>query len=273
MSTGRLTLLGTGSSGGVPRIGNDWGDCDPNEPRNRRLRCSVLVETRPAEADWDGEEVTRILIDASPDIREQLLRADVARLDGVVYSHDHADQTHGTDDLRVVAFNRRARVPVWMDEPTAETLVSKFRYCFEGSGGYPAILDLMPFIRPPEPFGVDGRGGAIELQPIVQQHGAITSLGFRIGPVAYCNDVSDLAKDSLALLEGIEVFIVDALRYAPHPSHAHLERALTWARQLGARRTILTNLHIDMDYQTLRAELPAGVEPAYDGLSLEFRHG
>lgn len=261
----RVTLLGTGSSGGVPRIGDDWGVCDPEEPRNRRRRCSILVE-RVREG---AERPTRVLIDTSPDLREQLLDVGVAELDGVVYTHDHADQSHGIDDLRPVAYRTGRRLPVYLDSETAATLTTKFDYCFRGRGGYPPILDIQQFIREGVPFAVDGPGGPIQLLPLRQEHGAITSLGFRIQNLAYCNDVSDLPAESLAALEGVHTFIVDALRRTPHVSHSHLEQSLAWARQIGATETVITNLHIDMDYRSLLRELPPSVVPAYDGMVLD----
>ncbi len=261
----RLTLLGTGSSGGVPRIGNDWGVCDPAEPRNRRMRCSVLVELLAVAAP----RPTRVLIDTAPDFREQMLMVGIDALDGLVYTHDHADQTHGIDDVRVIALRMRRQLACYMDSPTHETLTAKFRYCFEGQGAYPPILDLQPLIEPGKAFAVYGPGGEIALLPVAQAHGSIRSLGFRIGPIVYANDVSDLCPAAINAYKGAEVFIVDALRYKPHPTHAHLDKALEWAREVGAARTVLTNLHVDMDYHTLRAELPDGVEAGYDGMIIE----
>ncbi|MCI4645689.1 MAG: MBL fold metallo-hydrolase [Hyphomonadaceae bacterium] len=261
----RMTLLGTGSSGGVPRIGDDWGVCDPNEPRNRRLRCSALVE----RFNGESSRPTRVLIDTAPDLREQFLAAGILELDGVVYTHDHADQSHGIDDLRPVAYQMGQRLPVYLDAQTAATLVRKFDYCFEGRGGYRPILEAQPPIREGEPFQVEGPGGPIQILPLRQVHGMITSLGFRIGDMAYCNDVSDLSPESLESLEGVHTFIIDALRRTPHVSHAHLAQSLSWAEQIGAAHTVLTNLHIDMDYRALLAELPDGAEPAYDGIVLE----
>ena len=262
----RATLLGTGSSGGVPRIGNDWGVCDPNEPRNRRRRCSLLVERIAQDRD---EAPTRFLIDTAPDLREQLLDAGISALDAVVFTHDHADQTHGFDDLRVVAYRMRQRLPVYMDAPTAETLVAKFNYAFEGKGGYPSIVDRQAFIEPGKAFAVDGASGAIECLPLELVHGSIRSLGFRMGRLAYCNDVNMIPEDSLALLHGLDVLIIDALRYTPHPSHAHLEQTLQWIEHLQPKQAVLTNLHVDMDYQTLCAELPAGIVPGFDGMQVE----
>jgi len=257
----KATILGCGSSGGVPRIGNHWGDCDPNEPRNRRTRCSLLVE--------HGR--TAVLVDTSPDMRQQLLRTSVDWLDGVVMTHDHADQTHGLDDLRGFLINRRRRIDVYMDTATEMTLMSRFGYCFatpEGSQ-YPPIANAHS-IKPLHPFKIAGEGGPIEILPFVQHHGDVHSLGFRFGSLAYSSDVVGLPEESFAALEGVKFWIVDALRYRPHPTHAHLDLTLEWIARLKPERAVLTNLHIDMDYQTLRRTLPAGVEPAYDGLEIEF---
>lgn len=262
----RFTLLGTGSSGGVPRVGGDWGACDPNEPKNRRLRCSALVEAwDPARPDAQ----TTILIDTSPDLREQLLQAEVQKLDALVFTHDHADQTHGIDDVRALAIRNRARIICYMDEPTSETLVPKFRYVFEGEGGYPAICDLQPKIAAFQAFSASGAGGEIEFLPLDQEHGYIRSLGFRIADMAYCNDLNALPEETMTRLQGLDLLMIDALRYTPHPSHAHLDRTLEWIEQLQPKRAVLTNLHVDLDYATLIKELPAGVEPAYDGWSYE----
>ena len=263
----RLTFLGTGSSGGVPRVGNDWGDCDPKNPRNRRRRCSVLVDIGPKD---DPDNCTRLLIDSAPDLREQLLDAEVKHLDALIYTHDHADQSHGIDDVRALALHMRRTIPTFMDHRTAETLTSRFEYCFEGKGGYPAILDLQPFIDAGTRFTVKGRGPDVSLLPLEQLHGRIISLGFRIGDLAYCNDLHDIPEESLAELAGVETLILDALRYTPHPSHAHLERALEWIEQIQPRQAWLTNLHVDMDYETLCHELPAHIRPAYDGLCIDF---
>ena len=218
----RFTFLGTGSSGGVPRIGNDWGACDPDELKNRRSRCSALLEY----FSDSGGAPTRILIDTSPDMREQLLRTDVGRIDAVVYTHEHADQTGGIDDLRVLALRQRQRIPVYMDERTAEALLKRAAYCFEGAGDYPPILDVQPYLVPGQPVSIPGPSGSIEMQPILQFHGRINSLGFRIGDFAYCNDLNDLPEESLQALRGVRTFVVDALRYSMHPSHANVDQAL-----------------------------------------------
>lgn len=268
MSARRLkfTLLGTGSSGGVPRVGGDWGACDPNEPKNRRTRCSALVEV------WDESTpgaVTTVLIDTSPDMREQLLAAQVTRLDAVVFTHDHADQTHGIDDVRALAIRNRAQVKAYMDVPTSRTLVPKFNYVFNGENGYPAIYDVQPYLTPFKPFSVSGAGGPLGLIPLDQEHGYIRSLGFRIGDIAYCNDLNGFPDETLEALKGLDLLMIDALRYTPHPSHAHLEQTLEWVEKLRPRTTVLTNLHIDLDYKTLLEELPDRVFPGFDGWAYE----
>lgn len=257
----KATILGCGSSGGVPRIGGGWGACDPNEPRNRRSRCSLLVE----------QAKTRVLVDTSPDLREQLLRAGAGTLDAVLYTHDHADQTHGIDDLRVIAGNMHRRIDAYMDARTAQTITSRFGYCFKTPPGsaYPPILNLKP-LAPFVPVRIDGGGDALEVLPFDQAHGDISSLGFRFGPLAYSSDVSDLPEASFEALRGVECWILDALRYRPHPTHIHVERALEWIARVGPKRAILTNLHTDLDYRTLARELPAGVEPAHDGMVIEL---
>ena len=260
----RFTLLGTGSSGGVPRVGNDWGACDPLEPRNRRRRCSALVDIFEAETPSD---MTRILIDTSPDMREQLLEADVAHLDAILFTHDHADQTHGIDDVRALAIRRRRQIATYMDAGTRKTLLPKFRYCFEGWGGYPPILDLQPELKSYHAIELTGQGGGVSALPLDQAHGQIRSLGYRFGPLAYCNDVNEIPDETLSRLRGLDILILDALRYTPHPTHAHLEQSLEWIAQLKPKRAVLTNLHVDLDYQTLSNELPSGVEVGYDGWS------
>jgi len=274
----RVTILGCGSSGGVPRPGGedgagDWGLCDPAEPKNRRLRCSILLERADAEAGFARGAVTSVLVDCSPDMRTQMLAARVARLDAVLITHDHADQTHGIDDLRPFAIRERRRMPVWLDRATSGALLSRFAYCFEQPAGswYPPILEERPIPPCGETFDVDGPAGSISVMAFQQHHGGVDSLGFRIGPVAYSSDVVDLPEESFRLLEGVETWIVDALRLEPHGSHAHLEKTLSWIERVRPKRAILTNLHVTMDYRALTEMLPTGVEPAYDGLSFEVR--
>lgn len=269
-ATLRVTLLGTGSSGGVPRVDGDWGACDPAEPKNRRTRCSLLVER--FDGAHDPARATVVLIDTSPDLREQLLRAGVKRCDGVLYTHDHADQTHGIDDLRVLCYRMRRRIPAWLDAPTRESLFRRFGYIFETPPGshYPAILEARDMPAPGGEVVIEGPGGPISFAPLAQEHGEIASLGFRFGPVAYCNDANSLPAETLAACEGAGLFIVDALRPAPHPSHAHLDLSLSWIARVKPARAVLTNMHIDMDYATLVETLPPGVEPGYDGWSAMF---
>jgi phosphoribosyl 1,2-cyclic phosphate phosphodiesterase len=254
-----FTILGCGSSGGVPRIGNQWGDCDPANPKNRRTRCSLLVERQSS----DG--ITRVLIDTSPDMREQLLRTGVASLDAVIYTHNHADHVHGIDDLRQIVIHNRRRLPVWADPPTQESLFARFGYAFVQPAGssYPPICDMHTIKGP---FTISGQGGEIELIPVRVEHGDIEALGFRIADVCYLPDVSAIPHDALSQLADLDVWILDALRRKPHPSHFHLERALDWIARLRPRRAILTNMHNDLDHADVEAETPDNVSAAYDGM-------
>jgi phosphoribosyl 1,2-cyclic phosphate phosphodiesterase len=260
-----FTILGCGSSGGVPRADGSWGACDPANPLNRRTRCSLLVR-RVGEG---AERETTVLVDTSPDLARQTSAAGARRLDAVLMTHDHADQAHGIDDIRAFATRQRRRVPFWMDDDTGQTLTRRFSYVFEGAGGYPAIAEPLRLPGHGEPWDIDGPSGPIPVLSFDQDHGPVRSNGFRFGDVAYSSDLVDLPDESLEMLTGLEVWIVDALRYTPHPTHAHLARTLDWIAQVRPRRAILTNLHIDMDYETLRAELPEGVEPAHDGFRFE----
>lgn len=266
MSAGRLQIriLGCGSSGGVPRIGNDWGACDPSEPRNRRSRCSILIR------HWGpgAAEPTLVLVDTSPDMRDQLLAARVDRLDAVLLTHEHADQCHGIDDLRALVIRHRRRMPVHMNQSTAGAVLRRFDYCFEGAKGYPAILEGRVDLEEGQAVRIGGPGGEVEILVLAQDHG-IPSIGFRIGTFAYCNDVVRLPEETLERLGGLDTLVLDALRYTPHPTHATVGQALEWIERLKPRRAWLTNLHVDLDYAKLRAELPEGVAPAYDGLELE----
>ncbi len=255
------TILGCGTSGGVPRIGNQWGACDPANPKNRRRRCALLVERK-------GEGgVTRVLVDTPPDLREQLIETEVGLLDGVLYTHDHADHVHGIDDLRIVSYNGRKRVDVYFDPCVGETLRRRFAYCFEQPAGseYPPVL-FGHDIHPGKPVRIDGAGGVIEAIPFLQTHGSTNSLGFRFDGIAYSPDVSDFPDSALGHLENLNVWILDALRYTGHPSHLTVDQALSWVRRLKPKRAILTHMHVDLDYESLKGELPEGVEPAYDGM-------
>ena len=258
-----LTILGSGSSAGVPRPALGWGACDPNNPKNRRRRCSLLVEKS------GGTGVTRALIDTSPDLREQLIDAKVDHLEAVFLTHEHADQTHGIDDLRSVVLHQRKRIPVYLNKSTAKDIASRFAYCFEQSPGsdYPAILSRQS-IEAGGTQTIDGKGGAVALTAFLLQHGNIPALGYRIANAAYTPDLNDIPKESYGALENLDLWIVDALRYAPHPSHFSLDDALSWIGRFKPRRAVLTNLHSDLDYETLRTKLPDGVVAAYDGMQL-----
>jgi phosphoribosyl 1,2-cyclic phosphate phosphodiesterase len=257
-----FTILGCGSSGGVPRLGGLWGDCDPNNPKNRRRRCSLLVE-RVTEAG-----TTTVLIDTSPDMREQLLNAGIGNLDAVLFTHGHADHVHGIDDLRQIVFNRKERLAVWADGPTQERLYSGFGYAFTQPQGspYPPILNMHTIDE--DDVTIDGAGGAITFKPFKVDHGAIDALGFRINSFAYLPDVSKIYEAAWSALEGLDILVVDALRPTPHPTHAHLEQTLEWINDLRPKHAVLTNMHIDLDYQTVLDETPEHVVPAYDGLRL-----
>lgn len=263
-ATLRFTILGCGSSGGVPRIGGDWGDCDPANPKNRRRRCSLLVER------VTDHGVTRVLIDTSPDMREQLLSAGIGTLDAVVFTHSHADHTHGIDDLRQIVFNRRGRLPVWADLPTQTALRDRFTYAFEQLPGssYPPILDMNLIDGP---VTVPGAGGDLVLHPFLANHGGMDALGFRIGGVAYLPDAVSIPDAGWSMLDGLEVWIVDALRRKPHPTHAHLALTLDWIARAKPARAVLTNMHNDLDYQTLADETPDHITPAFDGMVIEVK--
>ncbi len=258
-----FTILGCGSSGGVPRLGGHWGDCDPNNPKNRRTRCSLLIER-----ETDAGKTT-ILIDTSPDMRQQLLREDVGRLDAVVYTHPHADHVHGIDDLRMIVFNMKTRVPVWADGSTQDSLLSSFSYAFvqpQGSS-YPPILDLFTIDGD---ITIDGAGGAITLTPIKVEHGSIHALGFRVNDVVYMPDVSDIPQSGWDQLTNMKCWILDSLRRTPHPTHAHFERALEWIARAQPETAVLTNMHIDLDYEAVAAETDDHISPAFDGKRLTF---
>ena len=255
-------ILGCGSSGGVPRLDGNWGDCDPNNPKNRRTRCSLLVQQKAEQG------VTSILVDTSPDMRAQLIDAGVTWLDAIFYTHDHADQTHGIDDVRAMVYAKRKRIEVYMDAATSKTLTNRFGYCFAQDEGslYPAILHDNRISTPYQEITVTGEGGTIAAMPFRQIHGTIDSLGFRFGNTAYSSDISELPEESYAMLEGLDCWIIDALRRDPHPTHFHLDKALAEIERFKPKQAILTNLHIDMDYRQLCNELPKNVIPAFDGL-------
>ncbi len=259
-----FTILGCGSSGGVPRVAQGWGACDPANPRNLRRRCSAMIER-------DGPDgKTIVLIDTSPDLRWQLIDAGVSRLDAVLMTHPHADHTHGIDDLRPLVIAMRRHIEVYMDAQTSADVSQKFEYIFKTPPGssYPPIAREHR-IAAGELCELTGPGGPIAATPFEVDHGDIAALGFRIGGLAYTPDLIDIPEQSLEHLENLDVWVIDALRYALHPSHLSLDQALGWIERLKPRRAILTNLHTDLDYATLAARLPANVVPAYDGMRIE----
>ena len=259
----RFTILGCGSSGGVPRLGGHWGNCDPSNPRNRRRRCSMLVE----RITPDGR--TRVLVDTSPDMRQQLLDAGVGQLDGVVWTHAHADHVHGIDDLRMIVINQRRMLDIWADDATWADLSTRFAYAFQTPPGssYPPILSRHSLSGPVK---VEGAGGPISLHPIRVGHGEIEALGLRIGGLAYMPDVNVIPPDAQALLSDLDVWVLDALRRTPHPSHLSLSESLAWIDRMKPRRGVLTNMHLDLDYATVMAETPETVVPAHDGMTIEL---
>ena len=244
--------MGCGTSGGVPRIGGIWGDCDPAEPRNRRRRCSILVRSQGVN----------VVVDTTPDFREQCLDAELDRLNAVLYTHEHSDHVNGIDDLRAFMAMSRARVPAYGDARTMALLAQRFDYIFEGSDGYPPICDGRVIDGP---FDVDG----LPVTPFRQQHGNIETLGYRFGNLAYSTDLNGLTEEARDNLQDLDVWIVDALRPEPHPTHTHLEQTLSWIKELKPRRAILTHMTWQMDYRSLCETLPDGVEPGYDGMTLQ----
>ncbi|MGB1547012.1 MAG: MBL fold metallo-hydrolase [Alphaproteobacteria bacterium] len=253
----QAVILGCGGSGGVPLIGDDWGVCDPKNPKNRRRRASILVR--------EGE--TTLLVDTSPDLREQLLAAGVDRLDGVLFTHAHADHVHGIDDLRPVNRRMQAWIPIYADPETLSTIEARFGYVLEK---IPAEYGFFKPCLTPNLINGPFRIGNIEILPFEQNHGfGRTSLGFRFGDIAYSTDVVELPEAAFDALRGVKVWIVDCLRDKAHPTHSHLERTLGWIERVKPERAVLTHMNQYLDYETLAGKLPEGVEPAYDGLILE----
>jgi Metal-dependent hydrolases of the beta-lactamase superfamily I len=253
----KLRILGCGTSSGVPRIGNDWGACDPAEPRNRRTRVSILVE----------HDDRRILVDTGPDMRQQLLDADVRDVDAVLWTHDHADHCHGIDDLRQLFHARGTPLLGYARSHTLATLHERFAYIFQGKGGYPPVVSAHEL---PDRLDV----GGITVTIVDQPHGDIVSAGIRFDiankSIGYSTDFNMLTGDMLNLFQGIDVWVVDALRRRPHPTHPHLDQALEWIAAVRPKRAILTHMDQSMDYASLCRELPPGVEPGYDGLEVRL---
>lgn len=251
----KVTILGCGSSMGVPLVGGQWGDCDPNEPRNRRLRASILVEEGP----------TRLLVDTGPDLRQQLLAAGITSVAAILYTHAHADHLHGIDDVRGLNLGMGKAVEAYGDAATLGIIAERFGYVFQPlKGDY--------FYKPTmTPKTIDGpfEVGGIRVQPFEQDHGFSRTLGFRFGRIAYSTDLVGLDEAAFEILAGVDLWIVDAFRLEPHVTHTHLAKTLGWIERVKPRRAVLTHMSQWMDYRRVQSMLPAGVEPAYDGMVLE----
>ena len=252
----KLIMLGSGTSAGVPRVGNDWGECDPSEPRNRRTRVSIIVENEAGQ---------RILVDTSTDLRAQLLAADIGKVDAVFWTHDHADHCHGIDDLRVMRYDRSNPLPGFASRRTCEKLRRRFDYIFAGQFGYPTIVDLKETS--------DARMVAgFTFDHVEMPHGPVVSTGFRFEAdgksIVYATDFSEVTADMIECFGDCDLLVVDCLRERPHPTHADLGMALDLAKQVRAGRTVLTHLDKSMDYATISAKVPKRVQVGYDGLEL-----
>jgi phosphoribosyl 1,2-cyclic phosphate phosphodiesterase len=254
----KLIVLGCGTSSGVPRIGGDWGACNPDDPRNRRTRASIMVQSA----------TTTILVDSGPDMRSQLLAAGIGALDAVIWTHEHADHTHGIDDLRQIFHVRREPVPGYARQETLDVLEHRFGYVFSGRYGYPStaraiLLEDETMI------------GDIRVRVVDQPHGEITSAGLRFDhggrSIAYSTDFSAITPAMESLYEGVDIWVVDALRRKPHPTHPHLGMTLEAVARLKPGEAILTHMDQSMDYASLLVELPAGVVPGHDGLERVLR--
>ncbi|MDG2356602.1 MAG: MBL fold metallo-hydrolase [Paracoccaceae bacterium] len=256
-----FTILGCGSSGGVPRLSDGWGSCDPKNLKNYRLRCSLLIKYNTEFGE------TKFLIDTSPDLRQQLLTAQINDLDGIIFTHAHADHMHGIDDLRMIFFKKRSMLPIWADLKTSTRIRQSFTYLVEQEKGtkYPPILSMNEI---KDSFLIQGPGGEVLIEPLTVKHGDIDALGFRIGNVAYIPDVSEFYEASWERVKNLDILIIDALRRTPHPNHAHLAKTLKWIKKLTPRTVYLTNMHNDLDYEMVNEETPKHVFPAFDGLTI-----
>lgn len=254
----KLRILGCGTSSGVPRIGPDWGECDPNEPRNRRTRCSLLAES-------SGE---RLLVDCGPDVREQLLSAEIGEVDCVIVTHDHADHCHGIDELRPIAQRRGSPVPLHARADVLDRLQRRFAYAFAGSGFYAPVAE-------PVPAHDTITFGSVEVRLVDQPHGETRSLGLRLDnsskSAVYAIDFNRMSDDMAALYDGADILICDCLQRRPHPSHAHLDAVLGWARDLRVGQLFLTHMNSSLDYASLVRELPDWAAPAHDGLEIDLK--
>ena len=258
----RFTILGCGSSGGVPRLGGHWGNCDPNNVKNFRKRCSLLIQR------FDNDNVTNVLIDTTPDMRQQLLDAKIGKLDAVIYTHEHADHLHGLDDLRMIVINMQKRLPVFASKQTKNSILERFGYAFKTPKGspYPPILDMNDLT---ETLEIQGAGGPIKFTSFDVDHGNILVSAIKVNDVLYTPDISTVISDTE--LRDLDYWILDSLRYKPHPSHVNLEQALGLIDRYKPKKAILTNLHVDLDYLTLLNETPDNVVPAHDGLQIKLK--
>lgn len=255
----KITILGCGSSGGVPRIGNIWGACDPNNPKNRRRRCSILIE----RISKNGR--TTVLVDSSPDMREQLLDADIQHLDAVLYTHEHADHVHGLDDLRMLFINNRKRIPTYATGEAKELILQRFAYAFEApeESPYPPILEMCELTPK---LTIQGAGGPLEIKTYPVIHGKSIVQAILVNGILYTPDIKAFYEDHPPWLSDLNLWIIDALRDVDHPTHFSLSEALHWIDTAKPSEAILTNLHIDLDYQRLLDETPKNVRPAFDGM-------
>jgi phosphoribosyl 1,2-cyclic phosphate phosphodiesterase len=258
----RFTILGCGSSGGVPRLGGHWGNCDPNNVKNFRKRCSLLIQR------FENNNVTNVLIDTTPDMRQQLLDAKIGKLDAVIYTHEHADHLHGLDDLRMIVINMQKRLPVFASKQTKNSILERFGYAFKTPKGspYPPILDMNDLT---ETLEIQGAGGPIKFTSFDVDHGNILVRAIKVNDVLYTPDISTVRNDTE--LRDLDYWILDSLRYKPHPSHVNLEQALGLIDRYKPKKAILTNLHVDLDYLTLLNETPDNVVPAHDGLQIKLK--
>ncbi len=254
----KITILGCGPAGGVPSLSRGWGDCDPAEPRNYRLRPSILVQ----------EGGTTVLVDTSPDCRHQLLSARVSALDAVLYTHAHADHLHGIDDLREVNRAMKRALPIYGTQEVLDDIRVRFPYVLGEIADVAKSSIYRPMLLPKV---IDGRFqvGDISILPMEQSHGHIQSLGFRFGRIAYSTDVSDMPEETFAQLADIDIWVVGCLTHNPHPTHAHLDKVLGWIKRVNPRQAILTHMTACLDYGRLRQDLPSGVVPAHDGMIIE----
>ena len=258
----RFTILGCGSSGGVPRLGGQWGNCDPNNVKNFRKRCSLLIQR------FENNNITNVLIDTTPDMRQQLLDAKIGKLDAVIYTHEHADHLHGLDDLRMIVINMQKRLPVFASKQTKNSILERFGYAFKTPKGspYPPILDMNDLT---ETLEIQGAGGPIKFTSFDVDHGNILVSAIKVNNVLYTPDISTVRNDTE--LRDLDYWILDSLRYKPHPSHVNLEQALGLIDRYKPKKAILTNLHVDLDYLTLLNETPDNVVPAHDGLQIKLK--